>query len=148
MKRKMKIILATSMLCLIISTSFGSLFAQQPDPLGESFFPPELIMQNQQAIGLSESQKTYIMTQMQEAQETFTKLTWSLQKEMEIFINLTSQNPVDEKKILEQLDKVLQQEEQVKKTQITLMVRIKNKLTAEQQARLKQIKEQLSKGKL
>ena len=98
-------------------------------------------MQNQQAIGLSEEQKTYIMSQIQEAQETFTKLNWSLQKEMETLIKLTSQNTVDEKKVLEQLDKVLPIEEQVKKTQITLMVRIKNKLTAEQQAKLKQIKE-------
>lgn len=144
----MKIILATCILCFLISAPFGSLFAQQPDPLIETFFPPELIMQNQQAIGLSEAQKTYIMSQIQKAQETFTKLTWPLQKEMEPLIKMTSQNTADEKKVLEQLDKVLQLEEQVKKTVITLMVRIKNKLTAEQQDKLKQIKEQLSKQKL
>lgn len=147
MKRKMKIISAAYILCFLISAPFSSLFAQQPDPFGESFFSPELIMQNQQAIGLSEEQKTYIMSQIQEAQETFTKLNWSLQKEMEILIKLTNQNMVDEKKVLAQLDNVLQIEEQVKKAQITLMVRIKNKLTAEQQAKLKQIKEQQSKQK-
>jgi Spy/CpxP family protein refolding chaperone len=152
MKRKMKIISAACILCLLISAPFSSLIAQQPnplaqqpDPLGGNFFPPELIMQTQQAIGLVEEQKTYIMSQIQEAQETFTKLNWSLQKEMETLIKLTSQNTADEKKVVEQLDKVLQIEEQVKKTQITLMVRIKNKLTTEQQAKLKQIKEQQSK---
>ena len=147
MKRKMKIISAAYILCFFISAPFSSLFAQQPDPFGEAFFPPELIMQNQQAIGLSEEQKTYIISQIQEAQETFTKLNWSLQKEMETLIKLTNQNMADEKKVLEQLDNVLQIEKQVKKAQITLMVRIKNKLTAGQQARLKQIKEQQSKQK-
>ena len=143
----MKIISAAWILCFFISTPFTSLFAQQSDPFGEVFFPPELIMQNQQSIGLSEEQKTYIISQIQEAQETFTKLNWSLQKEMETLIKLANQNMADEKKVLEQLDNVLQIEKQVKKAQITLMVRIKNKLTAEQQAKLKQIKEQQSKQK-
>jgi Spy/CpxP family protein refolding chaperone len=147
MKRKMKILSAACVLCFLISAPFSAIFAQQPDPLGETFFSPELIMQNQQAIGLSEEQKTYIMSQIQEVQETFTKLNWSLQKKMETLIKLTSQNTVDEKMVLEQLDKVLPIEEQVKKSQITLMVRIKNKLSAEQQAKLKQIKEQQPKQK-
>jgi Spy/CpxP family protein refolding chaperone len=148
MKNKMKSISAICMFCLLVTTPFSSLFAQQqPDPFGESFFPPELIMQNQQAIGLTESQKTYIMTQIQEAQETFTKLNWSIQQEMETLVKLANQNPVDEQKVLEQLDKVLKIEEQIKKRQITLMVRIKNKLTVEQQAKLKLIKEQQSKQK-
>jgi Spy/CpxP family protein refolding chaperone len=147
MKRKMKIISAAYILCFFISATFSSLFAQQPDPFGEAFFSPELIMQNQQAIGLSEEQKTYIMSQIQEAQEKFTSLNWSLQKEMEILVRLTNQNMVDEKKVLGQLDSVLQIEEQVKKAQITLMIRIKNKLTAGQQARLKQMKEEQSKQK-
>jgi Spy/CpxP family protein refolding chaperone len=143
----MKSILAICMLYLLITAPFNSLTAQQPDPFGDSFFSPELIMQNQQTIGLTEDQKTYIMSQIQEAQETFTKLNWSLQKEMEMLVKLTSQGTADEKKVIEQLNKVLQIEEQVKRAQITLMVRIKNKLTAEQQAKLKQIKEQQSKQK-
>jgi Spy/CpxP family protein refolding chaperone len=143
----MKIISAAYILCFLISVPLSTLFAQQPDPFGEAFISPELIMQNQQVIELSEEQKTYIMSQIQAAQETFTKLNWPLQKEMEILIKLTNQDLVDEKKVLAQLSNVMQLEEQVKKEQITLMVRIKNKLTAGQQARLKQIKEQQPKQK-
>jgi Spy/CpxP family protein refolding chaperone len=141
MKTKIKIITIACILCLLGFAPFGSLYAQQPDPLGESFFSPELIMQNQQAIGLTDEPKNYIMLQVQEAQEAFTKLNWSLQKEMETLVKLTSRNTAEENKVIEQLDKVLQLEEQVKKTQIRLMIRIKNKLTADQQAKLKQIKE-------
>jgi hypothetical protein len=39
-----------------------------------------------------------------------------------------------------QLDKVLNTEREVKRTQIALMVRIKNKLTPEQQSRLRQLR--------
>ena len=66
---------------------------------------------------------------------------------MEILVTLTNQSMVDEKKVLDQLDNVLQVEKQVKKAQITLMVRIKNKLTAGQQGSLTQIKAQQSKQK-
>jgi hypothetical protein len=39
-----------------------------------------------------------------------------------------------------QLDKVLNAEDEVKRTQIALMVRIKTKLTPEQQARLRHLR--------
>jgi hypothetical protein len=38
------------------------------------------------------------------------------------------------------LDKVLNAQREVKRAQIALMVRIKNKLTAEQQAKLRQLR--------
>jgi len=139
---KSKIMLIFSVL---LTASFSSLFAQQPDPLGDSFFPPELIMGNQNAIGLNENQRAYIMAQIQEAQETFTKLSWALQQEIETMVKLSNQGIVDEKKMLEQLDKLLELEAQIKKKQITLMVRIKNKLTLEQQAKLKIVKAQFNK---
>jgi len=115
MKRKMNLFSTACILCFLLPGSLSSVFAQSPDPLGDSFFPPELIMQNQQAIGLSDEQKNYIISQIHEAQETFTKMNWSLQKEMETMIKLTSQTKIDEKMTLAQLDNILRMEEQVKK---------------------------------
>src|SRR2546425_9417518 len=47
---------------------------QQPhpenDPVGENLFPPELIMQNQKAIGLDEAQKSYIRTEITKTQRS------------------------------------------------------------------------------
>ena len=45
-----------------------------------------------------------------------------------------------EAKVLDQLEKVLGWEREIKRAQITLMVRIKNGLSAEQQARLRQLR--------
>jgi Spy/CpxP family protein refolding chaperone len=120
------------------------LVAQQPppggDPLGENLFPPELVMAHQTAIGLDETQKTYIRAELLKAQTRFTELQWQLQDSMEALVSLLKQTPVDESRVMTQLDKVLNSEREIKRTQISLMVRIKNKLTPDQQARLQKLR--------
>ena len=49
----------------------------------------------------------------------------------------------DEEKVRSQLDKVLSAENEIKKTQLGLMVRIKNLLTGQQQGQLHQIRKQM-----
>jgi Spy/CpxP family protein refolding chaperone len=111
-----------------------------PDPLGESLFPPELVMQHQQAIGLSEEQKNLIKAEVQKAQARFTELQWQLQSESETMVALVKGPRIDEQQALTQLDKILNLEREIKRTHFTLVVRIKNSLTPEQQARLREIK--------
>jgi Spy/CpxP family protein refolding chaperone len=116
--------------------------AQQPDPdpIGQSFFAPELVMQNQEAIGLSGDQKEYLKKEIRQAQLKFTELQWKLQDEMEKLVTMVKQPRVDEQQASTQLDKVLAAEREIKKEQVTLLVRIKNKLTPEQQARLSDLR--------
>ena len=116
--------------------------AQQPDqdPLGQSFFPPELVIQHQEAIGLSPEQKDAFKTEIRQAQLKFTELQWKLQDEMEKMLSLVKQTHPDEQQVLAQLDKVLSAEREVKREQITLLVRIKNKLTPDQQAKLTELR--------
>lgn len=115
--------------------------AQQPvDPMGESFFAPELVMQHQQAIGLSEEQRDALKTELRQAQMKFTDWQWKLQDEMEKLISTVKQARVDEQQALVQLEKVLSLEREIKRAQVALLVRIKNKLTPEQQAKLEGIR--------
>lgn len=111
-----------------------------PDPLGQSFFPPQLVMQNQQAIGLSDEQKSYLRTEIRDAQMKFTDLQWKLQDEAEKMVSLVRQPHVDEQQALAQLEKVLSVEREVKRAQIALLVHIKNKLTPEQQDKLEELR--------
>lgn len=139
---KTRMIHLCAMLCLAVSLAAGQQPAPEPrpqsgpDPLGQSFFPPELVMQNQQAIGLTDEQKSYLRTEIREAQLKFTDLQWKLQDEAEKMISLARQPHVDEQQALAQLEKVLSVEREVKRAQIALLVHIKNKLTPEQQAKL------------
>ena len=113
---------------------------QGQDPVGENLFPPDLVLANQKAIGLDETQKALVRAEVLKAQTRFTELQFQLQDAMEMLVGVLKQNPVDETQVLAQLDKVLNAEREVKRAQIALMVRIKNKLTGEQQARLQQLR--------
>ena len=111
-----------------------------PDPVGDNLFPPELVMAHQNEIGLRLEQKTYIRQEIAKAQSVFTERQWELQDAMEALGDLLGQSQVSEEQVLAQLEKVLGAEREIKRTQITLMVRIKNKLTPEQQSRLKELR--------
>jgi Spy/CpxP family protein refolding chaperone len=129
-------------LCAAFLLAAGAAHAQQPeqDPIGQSFFSPELVIQHQEAIGLSPEQKEYIKTEIRQAQLKFTELQWKLQDEMEKLVGLVKQPQVNEQQVLAQLEKVLAAEREVKREQVTLLVRIKNKLTPEQQGKLAELR--------
>ena len=119
------------------------LAAQQPpgpDPMAENLFPPELVMAHQKAIDLSDAQRASIRAELLKAQTRFTELQWQLQDAMEGLVSLLKQSSVDEAQVMSQLDKVLTSEREIKRTQISLLVRIKNKLTPDQQAHLQRLR--------
>ena len=109
------------------------------DPLARHLFLPERVMGHAQEIGLDDTQRTAIRKEVQKAQSKFLDLQFDIQTEMETMVRLVKENKVDEPKVLAQLDKVLALEKDIKKTQISLLVRIKNILTPTQQARLSEI---------
>jgi len=116
--------------------------AQPPrghDPIAENLFPPEMVMNHRKALALSEEQKNAIKDETMKASARFSELQWQMQDEMETMVELTKGTNVDEQRVLAQLDKILAIEREVKRTQLTLAIRIKNKLTPDQQAKLSQI---------
>jgi len=110
------------------------------DPIGDALLPPELVMRHQQAIGLTSEQKTYIRDQVRQAQLRFTELQWQLEDAAEALRTLLEKDRVDEPQALNALERVLDAERQIKTAQITLMVRIKNRLTPEQQTKLRELR--------
>ncbi len=126
----------------ILLLSFSAAMAQQPpqpDPFAGNLFPPEQIMQHQQTLGLSEEQKNFLKAETRKLQTRLTELQWDLQEEVEKLAALMKQDQVDEAQTLGQLDKVLSLEREIKRAHIGLLIRVKNKLTPEQQAKLREI---------
>ena len=109
-------------------------------------FPPDLVMQHQQALGLSEEQKNFLNTEVRQVQLRFTELQFALQDEMDRLVSILKLSKVDEKAAMAQLDKVLGAEREIKRAQFTLLIRIKNNLTAAQQSQLREV-DQKAKGK-
>jgi len=134
--------LAVCVLAVLANFAAWAARGQQPeqDPIAQSFFAPELVMQHQDAIGLSEEQKTHLKSEIREAQLKFTEWQWKLQDEREKLVGLIKQPHVEEKDALAELEKVLAIEREIKRLQITMLVHIKNNLTPEQQAKLAEIR--------
>ena len=113
---------------------------QGQDDWGRNFFAPDLVMQHQGEIGLQDSQRAALTSAVQQVQAKFMEVEWKLSAEGEKLGRLLQTTQVDETQVLEQADRILALEREIKKAQISLMVRIKNTLTAAQQAKLVEIR--------
>jgi TonB-dependent SusC/RagA subfamily outer membrane receptor len=123
---------------IIVTTEAGPRASEQAgaDPLARFLFPPELVMANQQAIGLTDRQRATMQEAIKDAQLKLVDLQFKLTQEVEKLQRLIQGASVDQAKALEQVDRLLTFEREVKHAQITLMIRIKNTLTEQQQAAL------------
>ena len=131
-------------LTVALATAQQSPHPPQPtpdqDPLAQFIFPPELVMGHQREIGLTDEQKTYLRGEIQRVTVRFTELQWQLQDAMEGLVSLMKEGNVNEQQAQLQLDKILDTEREIKHLHIGLAIRIKNKLTPEQQSRLQGMK--------
>ena len=112
------------------------------DRMNRSFFPPELVMRNQKAINLTPDQQSAIRSEMSQTTSRFNDLQWQLSAEEEALDSLVRGDVQDEKQILAQFDKLLLVEAELKRTQLSMLVRLKALLTPEQQQKLGELKKQ------
>jgi Spy/CpxP family protein refolding chaperone len=114
--------------------------AAADDPIAQNLFPPELIMKYSGEIALDPQQRGAIKAAVQQAQSKFLDAQWELQEETPKMVRLLQSRPVDEKAVLAEADRVLDLERQIKRTQLSLLVRLKNLLTPAQQTRLAELR--------
>jgi Spy/CpxP family protein refolding chaperone len=143
MKTKLSIVLA-----ILLST--GALFAADTpkDPLAGQLFPPELLMFHGESIGLSDEQRTAVHSEVEKVHQRFLDLNQRLQKEVDAMKELVKKQRIQEKAALQQLDKMLDTEREIKHAQLGLLISLKNQLTAEQQVKASELKEKLGDGPL
>ncbi|HEV2718372.1 MAG TPA: hypothetical protein VG323_00015, partial [Thermoanaerobaculia bacterium] len=99
--------------------------------------PPELIMQHAPEIALTDAQSATIRNEVRATQKKFIDLQWDMQEETTKMTQLLQQTTVYEAKVLERADKIMSLEREMKRAQLTLLVRLKNLLTPAQIAKLK-----------
>lgn len=134
----MKTLRSLLLALLVVSPVALSESPAPADPLGDTLFPPDLILSSQAAIGLTDAQKGDVRAEVLKIQPRFTELQWKLQDAMDGLKTLLAAPTADETKVLEALDRVLSLERDLKRSQIGLMVRLKNLLSADQQGKLRQ----------
>ena len=99
-------------------------------------------MAHQEAINLTDRQRATIRDAIKDAQGKFVDLQFQMSAEVEKLQRLLQSTSVDEAAVLQQVDRVLGIEREVKHAQLTLMIRIKNALTEQQQGMLGQLRRQ------
>lgn len=106
------------------------------DAMGRFFFLPQQVLDAGDEIGLQPEQRQAVEALMEESAASFPERRYQLGNEMTKIAGLAVDQPIDEAAILEQLERVLELERQIKREQLLLLVRVKNLLTPEQQAQL------------
>jgi Spy/CpxP family protein refolding chaperone len=129
---------------LALGTSFCPLLAaadSKPpaDPFAGAFFPPELVLLARDRIALTPQQREVLRAGVEKAKPRSDELRARLDREAAALATLAKQERVDEAAIGAQLDRVLDVERELKHFHVGLAVAIKNLLTPEQQAKLREL---------
>jgi uncharacterized membrane protein len=110
------------------------------DPLARFLYPPELVMAHQEAVGLTDKQRSAIQDAVKDAQTKVVDIQFKMSAEVEKLQHLIQAPTPDEPKVLDAVSRVLTLERDMKLAQMTLMVRIKSQLTERQQGLLDQMR--------
>lgn len=116
--------------------------ASGDDPLANLLLPPDLVLAHQQAINLTEQQRLLIQATMVDTQKKLLDDQIKLKGEVEKLQSFLRSSAPDEPKVLDEMDKVLGAERDIKRAQLSLMVKLKNSLTQLQQAQLEALRNQ------
>lgn len=117
--------------------------AQNPKPddaFAQALFDPQLVLRHAQAIGLTPAQRRTILDELKATQTALAPLQANMMEPALDLVELLGQTRVDEPKVVAKMDQVLEIENEVKKKQASLLIRIKNALSPEQQARLRELR--------
>ncbi len=133
-------IAAATLAALVTFAPHARAQAPPQDPVGQALYPPELVMQHQQALGITADQRAAITAALEKAQSRMLEIQWDMQGATRKLAELLDAATVDETAALVQVDRVLGLEREVKRAQLSLLIRIKNALTREQQAKLKALR--------
>ncbi|MGH7675565.1 MAG: periplasmic heavy metal sensor [Gemmatimonadales bacterium] len=141
-----RIVVAALALTLLAVTAGAAQQAQQAaqpapnDPVAAALYPPELVMQHQRRLALTAAQRSAITEAVAGLQAQVLDLQWRMQDEVQRLAELLGAPRVDAAAALAQADQVFDLERQVKRAHLTLLIRIKNSLTPEQQATLRELR--------
>lgn len=142
--------LFTAAILLLAPLGFAGAFAQdmptpsespaKHDPIKSRLIPPDVIMRNSQKISLTGEQREAIISAVQQIQSNMVRTKFEMEAARGQLIALLDQHPADEKKVEAILQRVLTIETKMKTGHLTMLLRIRNRLTADQLSQLKALR--------
>lgn len=123
-------IVVTAVAALMLASPAGA--QDKKDPFKGKLFAPNVILENQAELNLSKEQFTKIRAAVVEVQGNVAEHEWDMREAYLLIMEELDKSPIDEDAVLEHAEAALLAENQVKKHQMAMLVRLKNLLTAEQ----------------
>jgi hypothetical protein len=120
----------------ILCLSTVSAAENKEDPFKGKLFAPNVILENQAELGLSKDQFTAIRAAVVEVQSNVAEHEWDLREAYVAMMAELDARPIDEDRVLKHVNSALLAENQVKKYQVAMLVRLRNLLSDEQIAYL------------
>jgi hypothetical protein len=118
--------------------------AQSPDPFGGKLFPPDSILEFAYALKLSPEQREAIREIVERAQPRFDELQKQLKTEVEALGKMAEPTIADQAVILPQFNKVADLERDIKRTQLSMLLDLRSKLTEDQRTTLTGIRAKMN----
>jgi len=109
-------------------------------PIEATLFPPELVMENQGALGIDTAQRDALTKEIDKGQSERLRLQWQLDAEKEKLVKLLDADKVDEPRATEQATHVMDYENKIKSAHLAMLIRVKNLLTPDQQKKLRDLR--------
>ena len=123
-----------AILAMVLGAGVAAGAQPKADVFKGKLFPPNVILQHQDELNLSKEQFKAIKAAVVEVQANVAEHEWDLR---EAYVNVLSEldkKPVDEARVMEFVDMALVAENNVKKEQVAMLIRVRNLLTDEQVA--------------
>lgn len=115
------------------------------DPLARLLFDPELVLKFASELSLQAEQRARIINAIKAAQGEILDRKLEMAARHQELVKSMEAMRVDEAAALAQADRVMELEREMKRSQLQLLIRIKNALTQEQQDRLRELRKAAAK---
>ena len=131
-------------LALLIFTAVAE--AQGPggdkDVFQGKLFAPNVILEHQDELNLTKEQFTRIRAAVVEVQANVAEHEWDLREAYQRVLSDLDKNPVDADQVLEHVQAALAAENEVKKLQVAMLIKLRNLLTEEQMDYLRSVRKE------
>jgi len=127
---KKGIFLVPALICLVLGNAMAA--GPKDDVFKGKLFPPNVILEHQTELGLSKAQFTAIKKAVVDVQAGVAEHEWDMREAYQALMLELDKAPIDEDRVIEHAEVALKAENQVKKKQMVMLVRLKNLLTEEQ----------------
>ena len=128
MKKELLILLTS--ICL--SSGISAAAEPKQDVFKGKLFAPNVILENQAELSLSKQQFTDIRRAVVDVQANVAEHEWDVRAAYQNIMAELDRTPIDEQQVLEHVGAALKAENEVKKMQVLMLIRLKNLLTDEQ----------------